>query len=93
MAFIKEFGEEDEVYSVFDLEVQTNSTLPMDRQSLGNLILRLFEIGGVDARAVLEILRVPNHEEIVERLEAAKQAEQGPPGMPAMPGMTPQGAQ
>lgn len=82
IAFVEKFGEEDEVYSAFDLEVQTNSTLPMDRQTLGNLILRLFELGGADAEAVLEILRIPKKDEIVERLQKAKQAEQPAQQMP-----------
>jgi len=75
----------DEVYADFDLEVQTNSTLPMDRQSLANLMLRLFELKGVDAEALLEILRIPKGKEIVQRMTQQQQAEQTPPQPPQMP--------
>jgi hypothetical protein len=35
------FGGVDEVYMPFDIEIQTNSTLPTDKQSKANLVLRL----------------------------------------------------
>lgn len=68
-------GDSKEVYVDFDLEIQTNSTLPMDRQSLANLMLRLLELGAVDPQAVLETLRVPKTEEITERLKEQQQTE------------------
>jgi len=83
--FIREFGDTDQVYADFDLQVQTNSTLPMDRQSLANLMLRLFEWKAVDAKALLETLRVPKSKEIVERLQKMQYAEQGG-GQPPAPG-------
>lgn len=83
--FIREFGDTDQVYADFDLQVQTNSTLPMDRQSLANLMLRLFELKAVDAEALLETLRVPKSKEIVERLQKMQYAEQGG-GQPPAPG-------
>ena len=83
--FLEVFGAVDEVYADFDLEVQTNSTLPMDRQSLANLMLRLFELKGVDAEALLEILRIPKGKEIVQRMTQQQQAEQTPPQPPQMP--------
>jgi hypothetical protein len=56
---IDAIAETDEVYFDFNIEIQTNSTLPLDRQSLANLMLRLAEMKIVDAQAVLETLRVP----------------------------------
>ena len=63
----------DRVYAPFDLEVQTNSTLPMDRQSLANLALRLFELKGIDREALLEILHFPRGKEIEERMDEKEQ--------------------
>lgn len=71
-------GDEEEVYVDFDMEIQTNSTLPMDRQSLANLMLRLFELKGVDAQALLETLRVPKADEIVSRLQQQEQTQNAP---------------
>ncbi len=74
-ALVEYLGDAEEVYVDFDLEIQTNSTLPMDRQSLANLMLRLLEMGAVDGQAVLETLRVPKTEEITERLKEQQQPE------------------
>ena len=92
--FIGEFGDVDEVYQDFDLEIDTNSTLPMDKQSLANLFLRLAQMKIVDPQAVIEQLNIPKGDEIIERMEkqmqqaqAAKQGSRpgGPPRMPPMP--------
>lgn len=77
LSFIEEFGDVDEVYAEFDLEIQTNSTLPIDQQSLANLYLRLAQIqvtpdSIVDDEAVLEGLRVPNSDRIMKRKQRMK---------------------
>jgi hypothetical protein len=94
--FIAEFGEVDEVYAEFDLEIDTNSTLPMDKQSLANLALRLIQMKVIDPQAVLDILDFPNKEEIIqrgeERMQQAAAAKQGGgPQRPKMPPMPIQG--
>jgi len=63
----------DRVYAAFDLEIQTNSTLPMDRQSLANLALRLFELKAIDREALFEILHFPRGKEIEERMDQKEQ--------------------
>jgi len=78
--FFEEFGGKDSVYADFDIEIQTNSTLPMDKQSLANLFLRLFELKAVDQLSLLKQLRIPNAEEIVQRTQAAEQPQ--PIGVP-----------
>jgi len=65
-------GEVDRVYASFDIEIQTNSTLPMDKQSLANLALRLGEVqvtpnSVLDHEAILDILRFPNKDKILKR--------------------------
>jgi len=80
-------GKGDPVYADFDIEIQTNSTLPMDKQSLANLFLRLFEMKAIDQKALLDQLRVPNAEAIVQRLQGQQQPQAGPPQATA-----PQGA-
>lgn len=89
-------GDVDEVYAEFDIEIQTNSTLPMDRQSLANLAMRLFEIKAIDREAMLDILNFPRAEEIEQRMKAnekqmamMKMGGGGIPGMPK-PGGKPQ---
>lgn len=72
---VEEIGDASEVYFDFNIEIQTNSTLPLDRQSLANLMLRLAEMKVVDAQAVLETLRVPGTSGILARLEEQKQRE------------------
>jgi hypothetical protein len=71
--FIKAFGEKDTVYFDFDALVETNSSLPFDKQSLANLFLRLFERKGVDRRAILEQLKIPGGKKIADRMDAREQ--------------------
>ncbi|MPL59605.1 hypothetical protein SDC9_05159 [bioreactor metagenome] len=73
---IDAIAETDEVYFDFNIEIQTNSTLPLDRQSLANLMLRLAEMKIVDAQAVLETLRVPGTDKILARLAEQRQKEE-----------------
>lgn len=82
--FVEAFGEKDTVYFDYDIEIQTNSTLPLDKQSLANLALRLYTapLPAIDRQAILETLHFPNSEEIIQRMEAAEQAKQNPPGGP-----------
>ena len=71
--FLETFGEVDEVYANFDLQIETNSTLPMDKQSLANLFLRLAAMKVVDPQAVIEQLNIPKGEEIIKRMEQRQQ--------------------
>jgi hypothetical protein len=97
--FIKDWGDEDEIYAAFDLEVQTNSTLPMDRQSLANLFLRLLEMAGGNPvtgmpmwEAALTALRIPRYKQIIQKMnDLQNQANQPPPGSapPGAPGEGP----
>ena len=73
LEFISEFGETDEVYAEFDLEIDTNSSLPMDKQSLANLFLRLASMKLIDGEAVLTQLNVPHKDEIVARMKQEQQ--------------------
>ena len=68
-------GDTDQVIARFDISVQTNSTLPLDKQSLANLVLRLAQMGIADARAVLMTLQFPNAEMIADRIEEWKRME------------------
>ena len=82
------FGEADPVYFDFDIQIDTNSTLPLDKQTLANMFIRLAQMQLVDRDAVLEILKVPGYKQIIERMnrkeEEMKQAKMGgpPPGGP-----------
>ena len=81
----------DPVYMPFDIEIQTNSTLPIDRQSMANLMIRLAGLrihpeAPVDSVAIQEMLGIPNSEEITnrqkERMKAIIAAKQGGGGKP-----------
>lgn len=72
--FLEEYGDVDQIMFEFDIVVQTNSTLPLDKQSLSNLFLRLFQKKAIDAEAVLEMLQIPGREKIIERMEKKMQA-------------------
>lgn len=68
---VREYLGNDPVHIDFDIEVQTNSMLPMDKQSLANLFLRLAEVhitpdSPITMEAILEMLRVPNKEKILK---------------------------
>jgi hypothetical protein len=93
MRFVEDFGDVDPVYAEFDLEIQTNSTLPMDKQSLANLFLRLLEMAGGNPvtgmpmwEAALTALRIPKYKQIVadmkDNFEKSNQPPQGQPGAP-----------
>lgn len=76
--FLKVYGKVDKIYVDFDLEVQTNSTLPMDKQSLASLYLKLIEVkespdSVIDKKALHEALRIPDSVEIMKRQEGEKQ--------------------
>jgi hypothetical protein len=78
MHVMKAFDPVDPVYIDFDIELQTNSTLPTDQQARANQMLRLAEVqltpnSIIDGEAVLDALRIPNKEEILQRKEKERQ--------------------
>ena len=92
----------DRIYAEFEIEIQTNSTLPMDRQSLANLALRLFEIKAIDRQALFEFISLPMGREIAARMQAlemqmmamkASQGPRAPEGAPLQIGSPQQGPQ
>jgi hypothetical protein len=82
-------GDEETVFWPFTIQVDTNSTLPLDRQSLVNMALRLAEIqmtdkSPIDAEFLLDILQIPGAKDIIERKKQQVQAmavQQQPPQM------------
>lgn len=77
--FVRIFGEPgsdeavDPIYFNFEVQIDTNSTLPLDKQSLANLMIRLLQMRAVDRQAVLETLKVPNAGEILKRMDAEEE--------------------
>lgn len=67
--FKKEDGEYDPVFFDFDVEIQSDSTLPTDKQSRANQYLRLRAMKAIDVMSLLERLQIPNPRQIVERLQ------------------------
>lgn len=91
--FVEDFGDVDPVYSEFDLEIQTNSTLPMDKQSLANLFLRLLEMAGGNPvtgmpmwEAALTALRIPRYKQIVQDMKDNFEKSNQAPAQPGAPG-------
>ena len=103
LKFIGEFGEVDNVHADFDVVIESNSTLPMDKQSRANLMLRLAQMKIVDPKAVLEELKPAKYKEIIKRMEQQAQAAmqaKGPAGanrqkprMPGPPNQAPRGVE
>lgn len=89
--FVEVFGEVDRIYADFNITIESNSTLPLDKQSLANLYLRLAQIqltpnSAIDVESLLEGLKIPNKGKIIKRLQQAlkqQQPQAGPPQMPA----------
>lgn len=77
-ALIDYLTDKDSVHAKFDVIVETNSTLPLDKQSLANLCLQLADLNltpnsGIDLETLLEVIRFPHKEKVLERLKAAQQ--------------------
>ena len=71
-AFIDYFAEEgdlDPIFIDFEIQVQTDSMLPMDKQGRANLFLRLHQQKAIDNQALLEELDVAGAQEIVQRMQ------------------------
>jgi hypothetical protein len=77
-AFTEAYGESDPVFFPFSIQIDTNSTLPLDKQSLANLAIRLAQMKLLDPQAVLETLQFPKWQEIIERMK--QEAGMAPPG-------------
>jgi hypothetical protein len=81
-------SDEEAVSFPFEIDIETNSTLPMDQQSLANMAIQVAQLGHMDTLTLLETLRFPNPERIVERLKkdaAERQTQpQRPPGEPGV---------
>ena len=92
-AFIQEFGAVDPIYAAFDLTVDTNSSLPIDKQSRANLFLRLLETASGNPatampmwKATIEALRLPRGKQIFqEMVENKQQMEQAQNPQPPVP--------
>lgn len=96
-SMIQAFAGADEIYGDFIIQIETNSSLPMDHQSMANLALRLAEQGIIDPPAVMKILRLPYRHEVEQRMKAAQEAQMqtqgggGPPGSGPNPPAPPVG--
>lgn len=72
LEMFKEYGDLDPIFFDFDIEIQTDSMLPMDKQSRVNTYLRLLQMGGIDPQTVLEYLQIPNTDTIMQRIKELK---------------------
>lgn len=83
-----DLSDEKDVQFNFSIDIETNSTLPLDQQALANMALQLAQLGHIDTLSLLELLHIPNPEKVVDRLKkdaAARQAPAaGPPGGPGL---------
>jgi len=77
--FVEAFGKADEVYFDFDIQIDTNSTLPLDKQTLANMFIRLAQMQLVDREAVLQTLNIPGWKKIVARMDQKEQMMQKGP--------------
>jgi len=77
LEYFREVGDLDPIYYDFDIEIQTDSMLPMDKQARANLYLRLLQMKAIDPQAVLEFLQIPNASEIMKRMMSQAMAIKG----------------
>jgi hypothetical protein len=75
-------GDEEDVAFNFIIDIDTNSTLPMDKQSLANLGLQLAQLGHIDNLSLLKMLHIPNAEKINQALKKEAQEKAQPAGAP-----------
>ncbi len=59
----------DPITYAFDVTIETDSTLPKDRQSRSNLFLRLRQMKSIDILSLYEELQIPGAEEKTKRLK------------------------
>lgn len=64
----QEYNPNDGVMFPFEIEVQADSSLPLDKQSKANLFLRLYAMKAVDREALLDALEIQNKDEIIKRM-------------------------
>lgn len=62
-------GEFDPIHIDFDIEIQTDSTLPTDKQSRANLFLRLAEMRMIGPKKLFEQLQIPGIEEALAEIK------------------------
>ncbi len=86
---VEYIGDEEAVSFNFIIDIETNSTLPMDKQALANLALQLAQLGHIDNLSLLEMLKIPNAKKIHDRLLQEAQGKnaqaQGGPQQPPSP--------
>lgn len=87
LTVFKDNGEFDPIFFDFDIEIQNDSMLPMDKQSRANILLRLLQMAPAEAKLpvfklVLEYLQIPNAQDIIIEMDelaaAAKQKQMEP---------------
>ena len=69
LEYFADEGDLDPIYVDFEIQVQTDSMLPMDKQGRANLFLRLHQQKAIDNQALLEELDVAGAQEIVQRMQ------------------------
>lgn len=79
LSYFSDVGDLDPIFFDFDIEIQTDSMLPMDKQARANLYMRLLQMKAIDPQAVLEFLQIPNASEIINRMMKMEQAAKGGP--------------
>ena len=78
----QEDGELDPIYVDFEIQIQTDSMLPMDKQGRANTYMRLHAQKAIDNQALLEELDVAGAREIAERMKQQEQQAQMPKQSP-----------
>jgi hypothetical protein len=73
--YYEKIGDVDPIFFPFNIEIETDSSLPLDKQSKATMGMKLFERKAIDVQALLEVIQWPNYEEVIKRMkEAARNA-------------------
>ena len=79
---VQDWQESGTTKGVFDIEVQSGTSLPFMKQKRSNLAIQLFDKQAIDQEDLLEKLDWPKADQVMKRMKAAAAAQAGPSGAP-----------
>jgi hypothetical protein len=66
----------DDISGLWDVKIETGTGAPLSQTAIFNQGVTLFELGAIDAPALLDLANIPNADKILKRVEQRKQQQQ-----------------